>query len=133
MNLTLLSGSIDRTVRLWDVETGEEILKLETESGITSVAFSPDGWLFAAGCTDAKVLIWDIKGNLKAMLEGHKKGICTVAFAPDSRSLLSGSDDKTCKLWKIDVAERSPRTFTGHKVSYNSLSEDGLAICSNIT
>ena len=52
----LASGSVDRTVRLWDVETGSCVKTLEGHSGMVwSVCFSPDGRKVASGSNDTTV------------------------------------------------------------------------------
>ncbi len=62
--LTLASGSLDKTVRLWDLESGKLIRSLEGHtSGVLSAAFSPDGLTLASGSDDKKVTIWRLDTN----------------------------------------------------------------------
>jgi WD40 repeat protein len=57
----LASGSDDQTVKLWDVETGQEVRTLRGHNGgVWSVAFSPDGRLLASGSGDGTVKLWDV-------------------------------------------------------------------------
>jgi len=56
---TLASGSGDRTVRLWDVETGACARTLEGHgNGVRSVSFSPDGRTLASGSADRTARVW---------------------------------------------------------------------------
>lgn len=128
----IASGSGDRTVRLWDIETNSQMLQLSIEDGVTTVAISPDNRFVAAGSLDKSVRVWDTtSGYLVERLEGdvgHKDSVYSVAFAPNGRDLVSGSLDKTIKMWELTAPpHRVPgsgpkggkciRTFEGHKVS----------------
>jgi glucose repression regulatory protein TUP1 len=128
----IASGSGDRTVRLWDIETNSHVLQLSIEDGVTTVAISPDNRFVAAGSLDKSVRVWDAtSGHLVERLEGevgHKDSVYSVAFAPSGDRLVSGSLDKTIKMWELTTPPRMMpgsgprggkciRTFEGHKVS----------------
>ena len=116
---------------MWDIETGREVLTINIEDGVTTVAMSPDGLFVAAGSLDKSVRVWDTRGgHLCERLdgaEGHKDSVYSVAFAPSGRELVSGSLDKTIKMWEYgDYRNMVPqgsrvgkciRTFEGHKVT----------------
>ena len=58
---TLSSGSLDETIRLWDVSTGEHLRTLEGHTdNVNSVVFSPDGQTLVSGSSDGTVLLWDL-------------------------------------------------------------------------
>lgn len=121
----LVSGSGDRTTRIWDWQEPKCLYVLrineadQSDPGVTSIAISPDSRLVAAGSLDKIVRVWDaVTGNLLEKLEGHKDSVYSVAFMPDGKALVSGSLDKTLKLWQLG-GDRSKnpciQTFSGHK------------------
>ena len=80
---TLASASWDRTVKLWDVASRNEIATLRRGRGVLSVAFSPDGTTLAAG-EFRKIKLWDLAtGEEVATLDGHSSNVESLLFSPD--------------------------------------------------
>src|SRR5207237_1417586 len=97
-----LSGSADRTMRLWDLASGVELNRFPHPDEVNGVAFSPDGRLALSGCDDGKVRLWDVRsGRLLRTGEGHTKLVYSVAFAGNGRVAASGSFDKTARVWDL--------------------------------
>ncbi|MER6377917.1 trypsin-like peptidase domain-containing protein [Streptomyces mirabilis] len=125
---TLATGSLDKTVRLWDVATGKTRTTLTEHVGeVTSLAFSPDGHTLATGSTDSTARLWDVAtGKTRTTLTEHVGAVESVAFSPDGHTLATGNNDDTARLW--DVATGKTRTtLTGHTDSVTSVafSPDG--------
>ncbi|MBI4601196.1 MAG: PQQ-binding-like beta-propeller repeat protein [Planctomycetes bacterium] len=101
----LASGSLDATVRVWRVESGEAVPRLEHPIPVASVAFSPDGSLLASGCRDGAIRFWDpASGEELGRFEGHAGEVARLAFSRDGRRLASGGGDRTLRLWRgIDL------------------------------
>ena len=82
------------------------ITTLEGRSSyVSSVAFSQDGTILAAGSADSTVVLWDVHTREQiAVLEGHTARVWSVSFSPDGSILAAGSQDGTIVFW--DVATR---------------------------
>jgi WD40 repeat protein len=127
----IISGSYDRTVRVWDAVSGEEKHTLNGHTGwISSVAFSPNGSQVISGSGDKTVRVWDaVSGEEKHTLSGHTGWITTVAFSPDGSQIISGSYDNTVRVWDA-VSGEEKHTLNGHTgwISSVAFSPDGLQI-----
>ena len=107
----VVSGSEDKTICIWDAQTGHPVLEpLEGHTGsVWSVAFSPDGKRVVSGSSDNTICIWDAQTGHPVLepLEGHTDWVRSVAFSPDGKRVVSGSSDNTICIWDAQ---------TGHPV-----------------
>ena len=96
----IVSGSGDKTLKIWDAETGQELETLKGHSEpIIAVLLSPDGKLIVSGSLDKTLIIWDANSGKKMQkLEGHIGPVFSVAFSPDGLRIISGGDF-TVKVW----------------------------------
>jgi len=123
-----ISGSSYRTMKVWDLETGQEIRTLKGHNkGISTVAVSPDGRKVISGSSDNTIKVWDLEtGEEIRTLKGHTDAVFSVAVSPDGRRAISGSDDHMVKVWDLETGQEI-RTLSGHTDSIFSvaISPDG--------
>jgi len=125
---TALSGSDDKTLKLWDLSSGKTLHTLEGHrGGVYAVAISPDGKTALSGSNDNTLKLWDLsRGKTLHTLEGHRGGVYAVAISPDGRIAVSGSADRTLKLWDLSSG-KALHTLEGHSDMINAvaISPDG--------
>lgn len=129
---TLASGSADKTVKIWNLETGKSHLTFFGHAGtIELLAFSPNEKLLASSSNDNIIKLWDLEtGNLLQTLSGHTDKIQILVFSADEKMLASGSRDRTIKLWNSQG--ELLQTLTGHtgEIISFAFSPDGKIIAS---
>ncbi|REJ48868.1 MAG: protein kinase [Microcystis aeruginosa TA09] len=112
----LASGSIDQTIKIWEVATGKELRTLTGHSGgVFLVVYSPDGRYLASGSSDKTIKIWEVATGkeLHTLTVYSSLYGADVVYSPDGRYLASRSDDKTIKIWEVATGKEL-RTLTGH-------------------
>lgn len=102
----IASGSVDSTVKICLVETGNIVLTLKQPGGITYLDFSPDGNYLSTASYDEKVRLWKLpEGILLKEFKGHKGTVWAVCFSPDGKTIASSGEDATVKLWDIESGQ----------------------------
>jgi WD40 repeat protein len=110
----LVSGSFDKTIKLWNTANGKERLTIKGHSGMVySVAFSPDGKRLASGSDDKTTVIWDAAAGTKLFWgKAYRAPISTVAFSPDGKRLAVGGWSDYVELWDLK-SHKTLQTFRG--------------------
>ncbi|MBW4465078.1 MAG: hypothetical protein KME07_06515 [Pegethrix bostrychoides GSE-TBD4-15B] len=129
----LVSGSEDKTLKVWD--NAGTLLKIlaEHEGTIRAVAFSPDGQMIASGSEDSTIKLWStLNYSCLKTLDRHKDKVYCLAFNPhDSNFLVSGSQDSTLIGWNLNSDEHF-KVYIGHgdMISSVAFNPDGQTLSS---
>ncbi|KAF7358377.1 WD40 repeat-like protein [Mycena venus] len=132
----IVSGARDKTIRLWDATTGQQVgnaLAGHTD-WVSSVVFSLDGMRLVSGSRDKTIRLWDTATGQQIgnALTGHKDWVSSVVFSPDGMHIVSGSRDNTIRLWDAATGRQVGNALAGHTdwVSSVAFSLDGMLIAS---
>ncbi|NQT33887.1 caspase family protein, partial [bacterium] len=130
----ILTGSNDRSARLWNVKTGREIRVFRRHSDfVTSVDFSPDSIHIVTGSLDNSIKLWELKKQRELMTFSELNCIAaSVRFSPDGKYILTTSSpdagklNRAAVLCEISTGEKI-RTFAGSQNDFASVefTEDG--------
>ena len=131
--LTLVTPGKDHAVKLWNVESGEEVRTLigHTKS-VTSVAFRRDGKLIISGSMDGSATVWDVASG-KALVNvkpaGEVPAVTCVAFSPDGKRLACATANGRVGIWNAATGELETEWGAHSKaIEQCRFSPDGVAI-----
>ncbi len=121
-----ISASGDRTIKVWDLETGAELLTLSGHIGpVFSVAVYGDGRRAISASYDQTLKVWDLEtGAELRTLSGHTLRVTAVAVYGDGRRAISASQDETLKVWDLETGAEL-RTLSGHTAQVNAVAVYG--------
>lgn len=100
---TIISGSLDDTIRIWNLQTGEQIQILKGHlKAVNTLAITADGQTLISGGDDRNIRIWNLfTGNQIRSLVDHSRRVNSIALSPNGKIIASGSEDRTIKLWNL--------------------------------
>ena len=128
-----VSGSNDKTLRLWDLSTGKctRVMKGHTDL-VLCCSVTPDGSSAVSGSADNTLRLWDLStGKCTRVMEGHTNWVRCCSVTPDGSSAVSGSEDYTLRIWDLSTG-KCTRVMKGHTNSVNccSVTPDGSSAVS---
>ncbi|MBD2059096.1 serine/threonine protein kinase [Oculatella sp. FACHB-28] len=129
---TFVSGSEDKTIKVWNLRTGDLLRTLSGhDAEVVSVAISQDGQLLASGSRDNTVKLWDLQSGELIRTLDHPDWIQSVAFSPDGQMLAAGDRDQTVFVWNVSTGKLLCN-FMGHtgEIQSVAISSDGRLLAS---
>jgi hypothetical protein len=96
---------------------------------LTSLLFSPDGTLVAAGGINGKIKVWDIATGAVRFHVRHGTHIHSLGFASDSARLVSAGDDGTCRIWDLGTGQQVVVVRHGSTRTLAALDPSGRLLC----
>mmetsp|Transcript_8772 Transcript_8772/g.12995 ORF Transcript_8772/g.12995 Transcript_8772/m.12995 type:complete len:625 (+) Transcript_8772:32-1906(+) len=132
-NKWLLTGSADKTIRLWHQRTVSPVVVYSShEYAVWDVSFSPINYMFASASHDQTAQLWTTdRVSPVRILAGHHDDVECVRFHPNGNYVATASADSTCRLWDINSGEQV-RLCLGHQqgVSCLAFSDNGKYLAS---
>ena len=112
-NLYMISGSNDKSARIWDLKTGKELRKLNVDCWkVTEVAFSDDSKYAVTGCNDGSIKIWEVEtGKLLSKIESPGNVVRDITFVKNKNiavaNMLRGSKEYGVRIWPTGIVPQS--------------------------
>lgn len=130
----ILSGSLDRAIRVWDVRERECKWALRGhDEWVNGIAVSKDGTTIVSGSGDKTVRIWDTKTMAcRSTLRGHEDFVRSVCVTGDNKRVVSASDDCTLRVWDVQTG-KNDKTIKAHNkgIYCVAASNDGRVVSSS--
>lgn len=119
-NPLYVSGSEDKTVRVWDRNYQSAVFTLKHPEAVRVVVCTPPTAkhnLILVGCADGSIHLWNLAERVKAEFQAkpartnsgaHKDAVTSLAFTPDGKYFATGGADNSIKIWETEGDFKAP-------------------------
>lgn len=126
----IISGSNDKTLRIWNLETIQEDYQLSGHTHrITALAVTPDGKRAISGSGDATLEVWNLEqGEELFSFTQHRDSINDVKVTQDRKYIVSTSQDSTLMIWNLHSGKEIVSFVGESPIRCCGIAPDGLTI-----
>ena len=115
----------DNSARVWNVETGRQILELKHNSAVAAVSFNADGTELGTGSYDGTARVWELPSGRELERVSHAGGAEVITFSPAGGRFAAGGMDGSVSISKIRPADRTASFALPADVRSVAFSPDG--------
>lgn len=103
----VISGSSDKTLKIWDMKTGKKLFTLEGHTKpITAIAVTPNGKRVISASEDKTLKVWDLQTAKETFtLNGHEDSVNAIAITSNCKQVISASSDATLRIWNLETGD----------------------------
>ena len=99
-----VGAAAGKTVKVWNVADGKEILTLTHPANVAGLSFSADKAKVAAAADDNLVHVWDMAKGLEIAVVPPRRPVKAVVFLPNAPASSAGGADKTVTFDTLNAA-----------------------------
>lgn len=121
----LATAGRDGTARVWNLTTGQELVRLTHAAPVAAVAFSRDGTTLSTGSFDGSARLWELPAGRERLRATHPGGSEVVAFSPDGAQVASGGMEGAVNVWSLSRSDQLAAITHVDEVAAVSISPAG--------